>query len=194
MYKPPNEKFVLPALGHGDLPHIVIGDVNSHSTTWGYINTNDNGEVVEQWADSCNLTLTHNAKLSKSFNSARWNRGYNPDLIFVSEIIANMCGKSVMEPIPHTQHRPICACAYPVVMTHPTTFRRRFNLRKADWDGYSTELDKLIEDDEPIPENYGGFVDKVHVASRRYIPRGCRTNHIPILSEESKSTHCNRMG
>ena len=90
-----------------------------------------------------------------------------------------------MEPIPRTQHRPICARANTVVVAHPTPFRKCFNLRKADWDGYSTELDKLIEDVEPIPENYGGIVDKVRVASRRYIPRGCRTNHIPGLSEES---------
>ena len=27
------------------------------------------------------------------------------------------------------------------------------------------------------------------MASRNYIPRGCRTNHIPGLSEESKSMH-----
>ena len=47
VYKPPNEKFVLPALGNGNLPHIVIGDFNSHSTTWGYTNTDDNGEAVE---------------------------------------------------------------------------------------------------------------------------------------------------
>ena len=62
-----------------------------------------------------------------------------------------------MEHIPHTQHRPICARENPVVVAHSTPFRRRFNLWKADWDGYSTKLDKLIED---IPENYGGFVDK----------------------------------
>ena len=53
VYKPPKEKCVLPALGHGNVPHIVIGDFNSHSTTWEYTNTDDNGEVVEQWADSC---------------------------------------------------------------------------------------------------------------------------------------------
>ena len=88
-----------------------------------------------------------------------------------------------------SQHRPICARANPVVVAHPTPFRRRFNLRKADWDGYSTELHKLIEDVEPTPENYGGFVDKVGVASRRYIPRECRTNHIPGLSEESNNLY-----
>ena len=72
-----------------------------------------------------------------------------------------------MEPIPHTQHRPICARANPVVVAHLTLCRRCFKLRKADWNGYSTELDKLIEDVEPILEKYGGFVEKVRVASIR---------------------------
>ena len=71
VYKRPNDKFLLPALGHGNLPHIVIGEFNSHSTTWAYTNTDDNGEAAEQWTNSCNLTLIHNAKLSKSFNSTR---------------------------------------------------------------------------------------------------------------------------
>ena len=100
VYKPQNEKFLLSALGHGYLPHIMVEYFNSHSTTWGNTNTDDNGEAVEQWA--CNLTLIHNAKRPKSFNRAGWKGGYNPDFIFVCESIANMCGKSVMEPIPHT--------------------------------------------------------------------------------------------
>ena len=189
VYKSPNEKVVLQALGHGNLPHIVIGDFISHSITWGYANRDGYGEAVEQWTDLCHLTLIHNANLSKSFNSARWKRGYNPVLIFVSESIGNMCGKSVMDPIPHPQHRPIFARPNPVVVAHPTPFRRRFYRRKVDWDRYLTELDKLIEDLEPIPENYDGFVEKVRVASRRYILRGCGTNHIPGLSEERKSLY-----
>ena len=34
VYKPPNDQLELPALGHRNLPHIVIRDFNSHSTTW----------------------------------------------------------------------------------------------------------------------------------------------------------------
>ena len=52
VYKRPNDPFELPALGHRNLPHIVIGDFNSHSTTWGYTGTDNEGEAVEQWADS----------------------------------------------------------------------------------------------------------------------------------------------
>ena len=50
MYKPTNEKFVLPTLGHGNLPHIVIGDFNSHNTTWEYTNTAQYSQVV-----ACNV-------------------------------------------------------------------------------------------------------------------------------------------
>ena len=167
----------------------MIGDFNSHSTTWGYTNTDNEGEAVEQWADSCDFTLIHDAKLPKSFNSARWKKGYNPDLIFASESIANMCKKSVMDPIPHTQHRPICVSVQPVVVPQPTPFRRRFNFRKADWNGYSTELDNSIEDVEPIPSNYNRFVENVRVASRRHIPRGCRTDYVHGLTDESKNLY-----
>ena len=189
VYKPPNDQFQLPALGHRNLPHIVIGDFNSHSTTWRYNTTDDNGEAVEEWADSYDFTLIHDAKLPKSFNSAAWKKGYNPDLIFASECIANSCKKSIMDPIPHTQHRPICVRVEPVVVPQATPFRRRFNLRKADWIGYATELDKLILDVEPTPANYNRFVESVRMASRRHIPRGCRTEFIPGLTEESKSLY-----
>ena len=69
-----------------------------------------------------------------------------------------------MEPIPHTQHHPICVRADPVSVTHPTPFRRSFNLPKTDWNGYSAALDKLIEDAEPILEKYGGCIENVRVA------------------------------
>ena len=97
-----------------------------------------------------------------------------------------MCKKSVMDPIPHTQHRPICVSVQPVVVPQPTPFRRRFNFRKTDWNGYSTELDNSIEDVKPIPSNYNRFVENVRVASRRHIPRGCRTDYVQGLTDESK--------
>ena len=55
VYKPPTEPFILLALGHSNLPHIVIGYFNRHNNTWGYTNTDDDGNSVEQWKDSCNL-------------------------------------------------------------------------------------------------------------------------------------------
>ena len=100
-----------------------------------------------------------------------------------------MCKKSVRDPIPHTQHRPICVSVQPVVVPQPTPFRKCFNLRKADWNGYSTELDNRIEEVEPIPSNYNRFVENVRVASRRHIPRGCITDYVQGVTGESKNLY-----
>ena len=130
LYKPPPEPILLPPLGQKIKPHIVIGDFNSHSTLRGYTTTDTDREAVEQWADSNRLSLIHNATLPKSFNSAIWKKGYNPDLIFVSSNISDMWEKSVLDPIPRTQHRPICVTVHPAIVPQPTPFRRRFNLRE----------------------------------------------------------------
>ena len=83
IYKPPTVDFKFPHCipqGPGK-PQIIIGDFNSHSTQWGYKDTNKDGELVEVWIDSNQLSLIHDSKLPSSFNSARWKSGYD---IFVT--------------------------------------------------------------------------------------------------------------
>ena len=135
------------------------------------------------------MPLIHNAKLPKSFYSAIWKKGYNPDLIFVSSNISDMCEKSVLDLISRTQHRPICVTVHPVIVPQPTPFRRRFNLRKAKWDDFSTDIDEAIEEVEPNPENYDIFIGLVRGLSRRHLPRGCRTNYKPGITEESHNLY-----
>ena len=94
-----------------------------------------------------------------------------------------------MDPIPHTQHHSICVLVELVVVPQATPFKRRFNLRRADWISYATELDKLILDVEPTLANYNCFVKSVRTASRRHIPKECRAEFIPGLTEESKSLY-----
>jgi len=100
IYKPPNTpfKFTEPPNFQNQNTRIVIGDFNSHSLSWGYADTNDDGELVEKWADECQMQLIHDPKLPSSFNSKRWKRGYNPDNIFVSENIEQLCTKRIAQP------------------------------------------------------------------------------------------------
>ena len=124
-----------------------------------------------QWEESNSLTLIHDAKLPNSFNSARWKKGYNANLIFSSSNIDNMSVKSVLNHIARTQHRTLCVTVNHVLVSRSTAFRRRFNLRKANWSGYATDADILIvEVDPPTPDNYERLVEVIRVTSRK--PRG----------------------
>ncbi|CAH1258394.1 Hypp2004 [Branchiostoma lanceolatum] len=187
--KPPAETFSLPKEATDGKLNIVIGDFNSHSTTWGYRQTNDDGDLVENWADANQMSLIHDPKLPASFNSCRWRRGYNPDLEFASSTIASQCEKVVLHPIPHSQHRPIALRINAVIAPRTVPFRRRFNLKKANWDKFAEDLDLYIKDLPVLPTNYDTFVKMIKKSSRQNIPRGCRTKYIPGLNEESKTLY-----
>ena len=134
--------------------HLVIGDFNSHSTAWDYVQNDCNGDLVEAWAEASHFSLIHDAQLPKSFDSARWKRWYNPDVAFVSIRIASMCRREVLHPIPRTQHRPITiTIKSPVTATH-WPFRRRFNLKKANWSKFSNEINQAISNNPAHPNHY----------------------------------------
>ena len=94
-----------------------------------------------------------------------------------------MCEKSVLAQISHTQLRPICVSVNPVIVAQPTTFRRRFNLKNAEWEGFSADLDSNIE------EIYERFEEMLPMASINHIPSGCRSNCIPGLTYESNNLY-----
>ena len=82
----------------------------------------------------------------------------------------------------------MCQCN-PVFVSQLTTFRRRFNLKKADWEVFSADIDSNIEDVDDILENYERFVEMLRNASRKHIPRWCRSNYISYLTDKSKSLY-----
>ena len=129
----------------------VICDFKCYSTLWGYTETNEVGELVESWSDANQLSLIHDMKLPCSFNSSRWRWGYNPDLVFVSNFIANQCEKVVLDPIPNFQHRPIGIGVIAVVAPQLVPFRWCFNLKKANWEIFTAYLDALIKDRPASP-------------------------------------------
>ena len=191
VYKPPAVEFKFPQCilqVHGKL-QIIIGDFNSHSTQWGYKETNKDGDAVEQWIDNYQLSHIHDTKLPPSFHSARWRSGYNPDLAIATSDIANLCQKIVTDPIPSTQHRPIGLQVHAAVRPTSVPFKRRFNFQKAKWEDFAYELESKIEQISPVPDTYHLFVELVKKTARRHIPRGCRVQYIPGLSEESSKLY-----
>ena len=186
VYKPPGERFSFhQPLTARDQHQVIIGDFNSHSSTWGYATTNTDGELVEDWAENQILRLIHDPKLPSSFYSGRWRRGYNPDIIFATNRIAGCCNKIVMEPVSRSQHRPIGVQVNAAITVQTVPFRRRFNLRKANWEQYAYQLDAAVENIPATAECYDQFVNALRKVARKNTPRGCRRNYVPGLTPES---------
>ena len=90
--------------------------------------------------------------------------------------------------IPRTQHKPIGIKIKAAVTPQQVPFRRRYNFKKADWEGYAKSTDDGIQNLPPTPGNYERFVSLVKKASCRNITRGCRTSYVCGLTDETKSS------
>ena len=190
VYKPPPTPFNWPNhINITDKNTIVLGDFNSHNVIWGYKENNSDGEAVEEWALDKNLTILHNAKDQPSFNSGRWKKGYNPDLVFVPSRFCNNFRKTVCDLIPKSQHRPISLKPRPVVRALQSKPRVRFNFRRANWAAFTSELEGRIDEVHPDPDAYKQFKQLVWRVSRNNIPRGCRKSYIAGLSDNSKELY-----
>ena len=62
VYKPPNKQFSFGSNLASTQMNVVIGDFNSHGVEWGYRSTDENGRLVEQWSETNQLSLVHDAK------------------------------------------------------------------------------------------------------------------------------------
>ena len=106
-------------------------------------------------------------------------------MAFVSTRIASLCQRGVLDAILRTKHRPISiTIRSPVTATH-CPFRRRFNLKKANWSNFTNEIDKAIASIPAHHNRYDDCVDLVKKAARHNIPRRCHKEYIPGLSDES---------
>ena len=191
MYKPPGSpfSFLEPETFNYQQFNVIIGDFNSHSTSWDYHNSNNDGILLEEWAEAHQLHLVHDVKPPPSFNSYRWRRGSNPDLVFTSERISGLSKKNVLDPIPHSQNRPIVIDVTAAVVPQKVPLRRRFDFRKANWEVFTSDLDEALADLEPIPANYERFIKLIQGISKKHIPHGCREHYIPGISAGSATIY-----
>ena len=186
IYKPPAVTFTLPpALITNEKTTMIVGDFNSHSVEWGYDVDDEDGEAVVSWAINNNLDLLYDAKDPPTFNSKRWRKGYNPDLVFVSSDRSHLFQRTVKDHVPRSQHRPIEVKTQPVINPTTSKYLPRFNFRKANWTSFTLDLDQAVEHVPPTPEKYDDFVQLLWKLGQQHIPRGCRAKYIPGLNEES---------
>lgn len=135
IYKPPNQTWpeIFPSIESH--PAIYVGGFNSHHTMWGYEKNNVNGNELVNWAETNNLFLVHDLKDLPSFQSARWKRGYNTDLCFVSRNTNDRpmkAKRNVIKLFPRSQHRPVIITIGTQVDLKNSIPKPRWNFQKAN--------------------------------------------------------------
>lgn len=134
VYKPPSQSRPDMVLRREIHPAVYVGDFNSHHSLWGYANNNANGNKLVDWVESLNLFLVHDLKDLPTFQSGRWQRGYNPDLCFVTRDQHDKplkTSRRVLNNFPRSQHRPVIP-------------KPRWNFQKADWSSFTSRVDSAI--------------------------------------------------
>ncbi|VVC44274.1 Hypothetical protein CINCED_3A014425 [Cinara cedri] len=144
---------------------------------WGYSVDNEEGERLSDWAAINHLKLIYDAKQGGTFKSGRWGTTKSPDLCFVSENPNGLpltVNREIKNPFPRNQHLPITVTIDLIIPTIDKHIMPRWNLRKAAWPEYSKYIDDDINRIEPIPHNYGRFINLIKTATKKSISRGHR--------------------
>ena len=95
----------------------------------------------------------------------------------------------VLEPIPKSKHRPIGIIVTSAVSTASIPNRRRFNLKRANWKGYSDELEYRLQHGQATPDNYERFSEIGKTTARHNIPRDCYTNYTSGLTTSARQMY-----
>ena len=100
----------------------------------------------------------------------------------MSYSIASLSKNLALEPIPTelSQHCPTGITVTSTVSTATVLNCRRFNLKKANWEGFSLELEHILQELELICQ-YRTTMISSWKSSEKFLSRLCYTNYIPRL-------------
>jgi len=155
----PNKKFVLISiytpesildlqdldtfLESNTLPLILCGDFDSHNTIWGSTHTNHKGNMLWDFIENHDLVLLNDGHGTRICQ----NGTLSPlDLTFVSPALALQCQWSILESDCGSDHFPIKITLDQMEFIAPPLRLPRWNLRKANWEAYQLDCNRLIND------------------------------------------------
>ena len=105
-YHPPTAVLDITSFPETDDQFVLAGDLNCKHETWGYSDSNTNGEQLATWASANNLLTLFDPKQAAAFHSGRWNSGTNPNVCSCTQLYGITLERSILERFLRSQHRP----------------------------------------------------------------------------------------
>ena len=84
-YSPPTSAMALKTISVKAERHVVAGDFNSHSPSWGYKDMDPRGEELEDWMIDNKLILINHPRDKPTCFSRAWKTTSSPDLAMSTE-------------------------------------------------------------------------------------------------------------
>ena len=164
---------------------ILFWDFNGHSPLWGYRDHNPSGLHIEQLCDSSNLIRLQDENSPPTLLHKAHGTSHRPDLTLVSADIQPDCSFEVLRDI-GSDHLPNLL-KISVTRQYNRKRRSRWNFRKAKWDVFQNEMDKLLDLQEldNMNENDANshICKAILSAANSSIPRGSMKQYKPFWNQ-----------
>lgn len=187
VYRPPNQLVTSNDLqrlfNQLSQPMIVLGDYNAHHVDWGCPATDSLGKRLLEIAEVENLVLLNDG------TPTRISRPHEApsavDVTFATPSISLDISWKVLQDSYGSDHLPILLSFKNTRTASQTIYPTyRWNIRRADWESYRTNIDILLQDfreSEDLNSDYERFCDSINSAASFAIPQ----NRIRIVRRHS---------
>lgn len=132
-YSPPTSRLDLHTIQLLSENHIIVGDFNGHSPSWGYEDLDCRGEDIEDWLIDNQLVLINQPDDRPTYYSRAWKKTSIPDLAMATEDVQKQTTRVVNDQLGGSDPLPIILhIANKKIAGKHHRKRASWNFKKAD--------------------------------------------------------------
>ena len=167
---------------------MIVGNFNSHSSSWDYPSLDTKREIVEHWIVSNRLVLINTPPDPPTFYSRVWKTTSTPDIDIATDNIQKIAQREVSEQLGGSDHNPAVLTLAKQVNSSAGKLPRSWNYKKADWKRFrevtNINTKSITFSKHSVNKNTSNFNSAVLKAAKESIPRDGKT----ISHTEKKKT------
>ena len=107
LYSPPPKTLHLHAIQPEEERWIIMGDFNSHSTSWGYPDLDPKGDEVEDWIITNQMVLINRPDEPHTYYSRAWRKTTCQDIAIATDDVAKITKRHVEQQLGGSDHKPV---------------------------------------------------------------------------------------
>ena len=189
LYLPPHCKFskhdLENLINQLPRPYLLLGDFNSHSKLWGCLDTNDKGEIIENFIAENDLCLFNDKQPTYLHSPTR--NYFALDLSICSPNIYLDFDWSVLDDLHGSDHFPI---KIEEIESTNEDHHSRWNFNKANWENFMELCNEKLNPEMFKTDDIQAFTDTLIHVAEKCIPKSSTRSkrNRPWFNKEVKNS------